>query len=473
MLTGATSRLPVELTVHYLQFLSIKDLVLSMGVCRSWRALGRTVPTYWRDIELDTPSDTALDLFQSRLTERRALPVNVAVILTLEAQNSFVLNSVLPLLLPHIPRCRQLHIYVHIDIDKDLFPALSLQPAPLLEKLTLAFYGEVDDYQNTHAREHTNPFPPTLFASTAPLLRVLHVRAVDTVSTWPRVFADVTKATFNYGTIARHIVDFSRMENHLPALTDLTIVGTDAVYLGGISFSSAAQSVLGRLRVLRMFMRDRMPFELLHWTGTASVPHIYTTDTTTRALSPLMSHVGSQVSLNAGLLDQETGEAGRFVLRYQSLHTGICRTVEGILSHEGSFEAEVPVLPGLDFLHEKLCRLEISVQLWVKLASRFTLPPLPACTDILIQLNRNVKLADMRAVPSWMRLQCPALRAIELTPGSSEIDPVRRCTSGYLSHVLMSIFPRMEKCIRVTLRSLHLESDSDDIPDWIEIFAGE
>ncbi|KZV83305.1 hypothetical protein EXIGLDRAFT_728499 [Exidia glandulosa HHB12029] len=431
-----------------------------MGVCRSWRAIGPTVPAYWKDIELTAPSDGALALFRSRLEAKPDAPVSVTVTLYRRSYSNVVSDVVLPLLAPHIPRCTQLHIRAHLDIDSTITTALSSHPAFLLETFTLAFYGE------RRERWLAVPLPPTLFASTAPRLRSIYIRAVDIRTTLPVAFADVTTATFDNGRMAELAIHLESISTHLPVLMDLTVIGTSCPYVGSIEFMPAIQRLLARLDVMRILMRDGIPAGLLYWQGLSSMRHIYTTDTTARSLAKLMPHVWSHVYLDARVpergSDQEIGD--RYVLRYVSLRTGICRSLAGTLPpHIESPNNDLPVLPGLSVLHDRLYRLEMSAHFWVKLASRFTIPPLPACTEVQVTLSRHITLAEMSSVP--LQLHCPYLRAVEVTSP----DAVRRCTFGDISNLIVSLFTRVETRVHVALRSVELSEESAEVADWIDI----
>ncbi|KZV79176.1 hypothetical protein EXIGLDRAFT_782701 [Exidia glandulosa HHB12029] len=456
---SSTSHLPPELAVLCLNFLAIRDLVAAMAVCSSWRAIGQTVPAFWRDIELNSSSAGALALFQYRLAAKPHAPVSVTVTLYHRSSCNVVADVVLPLLAEHIPRCTELHLHVHLNIDIAVYASLSSHPALLLETLTLALYGE------RRERWLASPLPPTIFAYTAPRLRSIYIRAVNIRTGLPAAFAGVTTATFDNGRMSQLAIHLESISTHLPVLTDLTVIGTSCPYVGSIEFMPAIQRLLARLDVMRILMRDGIPAGLLYWQGLSSMRHIYTTDTTARSLAKLMPHVWSHVYLDARVPERGSDqETDRYVLRYVSLRTGICRSLAGTLPpHIESPNNDLPVLPGLSVLHDRLYRLETSAHFWVKLASRFTIPPLPACTEVQVTLSRHITLAEMSSVP--LQLHCPYLRAVEVTSP----DAVRRCTFGDISNLIVSLFTRVETRVHVALRSVELSEESAEVVDWIDI----
>ncbi|KZV88660.1 hypothetical protein EXIGLDRAFT_772490 [Exidia glandulosa HHB12029] len=457
------SRIPLDLVYHVLKVLPLTDLLPVMFVSRFWRRAARSMPAFWRDIELTSSSDASLALFRSRLEERPADAISIGMFLALEPFNHLVIETVVPLLVLHVPRCTQLHIHVHIDADLAVLAALCYPTAQRLEMLTIAFYGEIDDYRDWRARRFSVPLPPALFASTAPQLRRIYIRAVDIRRTWPTAFASVTTATFDHGTIPKHSIHFDIIGTNLPALRDLTVIGNLGTYVGTIELLPVAQSLLARLDILRVLMSEGMPPGLLYcpWPGFALMRHIRTTDTSADALEVLMPHLGNHVSLDARRRAHPAKD--EYDLRYLSFGTGICRSFIGVLVY--SRQSTRPVLPGLDLVQFCLCRLELDAEVWPKLATCFVIPTLPACTDVVLKLSPRIMLADIMAMP--IQLQCPALRAVVLS--SSESDEVLRYTAAEVAHLITSLFARVESVVHVTLRAVDLHGELDGVSDWIQL----
>ncbi|EJD46442.1 hypothetical protein AURDEDRAFT_113742 [Auricularia subglabra TFB-10046 SS5] len=157
-----TCRLPVELMSMVVDHVDIATLVPLSAVCVKWRAVARSHPLFWRDIQLAALSTSALSFFHARLDQARGRNIRLAIRLADTPPSWRITSIILPAITRHLSQVVRLTLKFHSGAATDVLSAINL-PAPRLTSLTI-------DFNHCSDEAPAVLLPSDLFAQSSPKL---------------------------------------------------------------------------------------------------------------------------------------------------------------------------------------------------------------------------------------------------------------------------------------------------------------
>ncbi|EJD46290.1 hypothetical protein AURDEDRAFT_124081 [Auricularia subglabra TFB-10046 SS5] len=283
------SEVPVELAHRILCMFNYLELLPVAGTCRRWREIATDCPSYWRHIQLATPTDGEAQTLSLRLRSAKGRPSTVYVHAPMPWPT--LSATILPVIASSFSSLSWLNIYVHVSHADQVLQILT-QPAWNLTVLEVAF--ETD---NPH--EPLPVLPGDLLHGCAPRLTTVWIENVDIPYPPPALFGSICIVGFGFQQEPTLLTEVPNLWSYFPNMRTLILAG--AAIIGDCLLSSDLWNSLEwlRFRTYDTALEHTFKHTLL---PIAEVPHVELPCAIPDIVECIIPHISGplQVAIEAG-----------------------------------------------------------------------------------------------------------------------------------------------------------------------------